>query len=77
FACAFGEQEYGKKYYEIAEKMKKALITYFYNKDEGRFARMGKRAAKGYELDMTVDASLYGLVAFGTFSPKLSMLHRQ
>ena len=74
FACAFGEQEYGKKYYEIAEKMKEALIAYFYHKDEGRFARMGKRIAKGYELDMTVDASLYGLFAFGTFSPELSMV---
>jgi GH15 family glucan-1,4-alpha-glucosidase len=74
FACAFGEMEHGNRYREIAEKMKEALIAYFYDKDEGRFARMGKRTAKGYELDMTVDASLYGLAAFGTFSPESSMV---
>ncbi len=74
FACAFGEHEYGKKYHEIADAMKAALIAYFYNKEEGRFARMGKRTTKGYELDMTVDASLFGLVAFGVFSPEMSMI---
>ena len=74
FACAFGETEHGNKYREIAEKMKEALIAYFYDKNEGRFARMGKRTANGYELDMTVDASLYGLVAFWTFSPESSMV---
>ena len=74
FACAFGEYEYGNKFNEIADKMKEALIIYFYNKDEGRFARMGKRSSNGYELDMTVDASLFGLVVFGTFSPELPII---
>lgn len=69
FACAFGEEEFGTKYYEIADKIKDALIANFYNKTEGRFARMGTRNAKGYDLDMTVDASLYGLIAFETLAP--------
>lgn len=74
FACAFGEREYGNKYYEIADKMKDALTAYFYHKDAGRFARMGTRTPKGYDLDMTVDASLFGLVAFDVFSPETSMM---
>jgi len=74
FAFAFGEDEYGNKYHEIADKMRDALITHFYDKKEKRFARMGKRNANGYELDMTVDASLYGLVVFETFSPEQSII---
>ncbi|MDQ1273275.1 MAG: hypothetical protein QG591_1905 [Planctomycetota bacterium] len=74
FSYAFGEDEYGRKYNEIAGKMKDALIAYFYDRVERRFARMGKRTAKGYELDMTVDASLSGLVAFDIFSPDESMI---
>jgi len=73
FACAFGEDETGKRYYEIADKIKDALIANFYNKAEGRFARMGTRNPNGYELDMTVDASLYGLIAFETLGPEQPM----
>lgn len=74
FARAFGEHEYGNNYYEIADKMKNALVTHFFHKEQGRFARMGKRTANGYELDMTVDASLFGLAAFDVFSPEESMI---
>ncbi len=74
FAHAFGENEYGDKYRDVADKMKEALTAYFYHKEEGRFARMGKRTPKGYELDMTVDASLFGLVAFDVFNPEVSMV---
>ncbi|GAB61317.1 MAG: glycoside hydrolase family 15 protein [Candidatus Jettenia sp.] len=74
FACAFGEQEYGRKYYDIANNMKNALITYFYQEKEERFARMGTKTLKGYELDMTADASLFGLVTLDVFSPELSII---
>jgi Glucoamylase and related glycosyl hydrolases len=73
FANAFGEHEYGSKYHEIADTMKSALTTYFYHKEEKRFARMGTRTATGYELDMTVDASLAGLVTFDVFDAEESM----
>ncbi|OQZ00760.1 MAG: glycoside hydrolase family 15 [Candidatus Brocadia sp. UTAMX2] len=73
FANAFGEHEYGSKYHEIADTMKNALTTYFYHKEEKRFARMGTRTATGYELDMTVDASLAGLVTFDVFDAEESM----
>jgi len=74
FASAFGEQEYGDKYHDTADKMKDALIAYFYHKEDGRFARMGKRTANGYELDMTVDASLAGLIAFDVFGAEDAMV---
>jgi GH15 family glucan-1,4-alpha-glucosidase len=50
--------------------MKESLLSLFFHKGEGRFARMGKKSGRGYDLDMTVDASLYGLIAFDTFSPE-------
>lgn len=74
FARAFGEHEYGDKYRDTADKMTDALIACFYHKEEGRFARMGTRTATGYELDMTVDASLFGLTAFDIFRPEVPMI---
>ncbi|BBO17769.1 glycoside hydrolase family 15 [Candidatus Brocadia pituitae] len=74
FARAFGEQECGDKYRDTADKMKDSLIAYFYHKEEGRFARMGNRTANGYDLDMTVDASLAGLVAFDVFGAADAMV---
>lgn len=74
FARAFGEQECGDKYRDTADKMKDSLTAYFYHKEEGRFARMGKRTANGYDLDMTVDASLAGLVAFDVFGAEDAMV---
>ncbi|MCC7210230.1 MAG: glycoside hydrolase family 15 protein [Candidatus Brocadia sp.] len=74
FARAFGEQECGDKYRDTADKMKDSLIAYFYHKEEGRFARMGNRTANGYDLDMTVDASLAGLVAFDIFGAADAMV---
>ena len=74
FARAFGEYKHSDKYHDTADKMKDALVAHFYHKGEGRFARMGKRTEKGYELDMTVDASLFGLTAFGVFSPEVPMI---
>ena len=42
-----------------------ALGRYLYHEGHGRFARTGSRDGEGYLLDTTVDASLFGLVAFG------------
>ena len=69
FAAAFGEQERAKKYFAVADEMRNAMIKHLYNREEKRFARMGKKNGNGYELDMTVDASLYGLFSFEVFSP--------
>jgi len=68
FACAFGETALAHKYQNTAMEMKKAMVKYLYHQDEKRFARMGTRSNSGYELDMTLDASLAGIFQFGAFS---------
>jgi GH15 family glucan-1,4-alpha-glucosidase len=68
FACAFGENDYGNKYYKTADRMKDSMVKYLYNATEKQFARMGIKNENGYELDMTLDASLYGLTIFDVFA---------
>lgn len=68
FATAFGEHERAKKYFHVADEMKNAMAKYLYSSKENRFARMGRKKESGYELDMNIDASLYGLFSFGVFS---------
>ncbi|HUU10716.1 MAG TPA: glycoside hydrolase family 15 protein [Phycisphaerae bacterium] len=65
FAAAFGESPLASRYERVAQRMREALTEHFWNEAEGRFARSGTRTPGGYELDMTVDASLCGLVLFG------------
>ena len=48
--------------------MKDAMVKYLYNKTENRFARMGTKNGCDYELDMTIDARLYGLFSFCVFA---------
>ncbi len=67
FACAFGEDDLAEKYANTADEMKQAMVKYLYHKGEKRFVRMGTRNSSGYELDMTVDASLAGIFQFGAF----------
>lgn len=68
FACAFGEDDLAEKYLNTADEMKEAMVKYLYHEGEKRFVRMGTRSGSGYELDMTVDASLAGIFQFGAFS---------
>jgi len=74
FANIFGETGCGTMYHDAADEIKDALVAFFYSKDAGRFARMGIRNTAGYNLDMTVDAGLFGLVAFDTFDPDQPMI---
>lgn len=59
FATVFGDKELAEEYREGAMKMRKAMEEHLYLKEEKRFARMIG--------DKTIDASLYGLFAFGAF----------
>ncbi|TVM03691.1 MAG: glycoside hydrolase family 15 [Candidatus Brocadia sp. WS118] len=68
FANAFGECDRAIKYFRVAGEMKNAMVKYLYNREENRFARMGRKKGAVYELDMNVDASLYGLFSFEVFS---------
>lgn len=65
FCQAFGEIELQKRYEEVANEIQEAMTTHLWNEKEERFCRMANRTDDGFDLDMTVDAAMYGLFAFG------------
>lgn len=70
FAAEFGDVELAKDYAEGAAKIQSAIVKYLYLPNEKRFARMVEFGLDGkIHHDSTIDASLYGLFAFGVFSP--------
>jgi len=69
FAAAFGEQHLHTRYEEVAERMRDGLLEHLWDEKAGRFARSASPAGDGYEHDVTVDASLAGLVLFGVLDP--------
>ncbi|MCA1850174.1 MAG: glycoside hydrolase family 15 protein, partial [Acidobacteria bacterium] len=71
FAALFGETERAFRYREAATQVKNAMRAHLYRADLGRFVRMiapGK-ADEGFEMDETIDASLFGIFYFGAFAP--------
>lgn len=68
-ADAFGESEAAVRYRAGAERMLDGLNTVLWNETEQRYARMAAPGPHGYTLDMTLDASLYGLVMFDALPP--------
>lgn len=70
FAEMFGEKSLAEEYREGAKKMRSAMEKYLYLPKEKRFARMINFQKDGsIEVDSTIDASLYGLFAFGVYAP--------
>ena len=69
FAEAFGETEHAARYRQGAKEMKQALVRYFYHSQKKCLASRGTRTGNGYELDETLDSSLYGLVLLEAFAP--------
>jgi len=69
FANAYGESHLHSRYDRIADRMREALVQRLWNEAQGRFARSLVPGPSGPELDMTVDASLCGLVLFGAIDP--------
>ncbi len=68
FAEAFGETSLAGEYREGANQIRDAMDTYLYLDDKKRFARMINFNKTGdIEIDDTVDASLYGIFAFGAY----------
>jgi len=65
FSAAFGEIEQQESYLVAADEIRDGMLTHMWNKDQNRFCRMATRTDTGYDLDMTVDASMYSLFAFG------------
>jgi GH15 family glucan-1,4-alpha-glucosidase len=70
FAGLFGEQELAAKYEETALEVTNGMRTYLYRPELGRFARsITPGNGGGFEIDETVDASLFGIFYFGAFTP--------
>jgi glucoamylase len=68
FAEAFGELERAMRYWGAAGAIKVAMETYLFSRQRGRFVRMlmDNPYGRRHE-DPSIDASLYGLFAFGAF----------
>lgn len=70
FAAEFGDAELSVDYAEGAAKIQSAMVKYLYLPNEKRFARMVEFGQDGkIHHDFTIDASLYGIFAFGAFPP--------
>ncbi len=66
----FNHTEKAKTYRQAAEQVKAAIDRHLYSEEHGRFLRMvTPKKEGGYEIDATIDASLYGMFAFGVYPP--------
>lgn len=65
FAEAFGEGGRSGIYRQAAQEVRQAMLAHMWSEKDGRFSRTAIRTAGGYTLDTTVDASLFGVFAFG------------
>ncbi|HLJ61955.1 MAG TPA: glycoside hydrolase family 15 protein [bacterium] len=68
-AAAFGEADYAARYRAAADGVRSGVLTHLWSAEANRFARMLTPNTTGATLDLTIDASLYGLFAFGMLDP--------
>src|SRR5262249_10929107 len=68
-ATEFGESERAARYEAGADRMVAGLRAVLWDEQDPRFARMTAPGPSGYTLDMTMDASLFGLVLLGALPP--------
>jgi GH15 family glucan-1,4-alpha-glucosidase len=64
-ATEFGETERSGRYLAAAERMLEGARAVLWSEEEQRFARMATPGSSGYTLDMTADASIFGLALLG------------
>lgn len=70
FAADMGAQDHAAQFLEGAERMRGAMMRHLWVEDQQRFARMATPLEDGtYRLDLTVDASNFGIFAFGALAP--------
>ena len=67
-ATEFGETERSGRYLAAAERMLEGARAVLWNEEKQRFARMATPGPSGYTLDMTADASIFGLVLLGALA---------
>ncbi|GAA3407569.1 glycoside hydrolase family 15 protein [Paenibacillus hodogayensis] len=65
FADLFGDYERSDHYRLVAEQMKRGLLAHLWDEQTGRFARGLVQREHGWEKDMTLESSLFGLFEFG------------
>ncbi len=76
-ADAFGEAERAARYRAAADEIRAGVLRHMWSAEAGRFGRMLAPGAAGESrLDLTIDASLYGLFAFGMLAPDDPMVIR-
>jgi GH15 family glucan-1,4-alpha-glucosidase len=68
-ARAFGEAERAGRYEAGADRMLQAMRATMWSEGDGRFVRMVTPGPSGYQLDRTIDASVFGVVEFGVLPP--------
>ena len=70
FAQAFGESDLAARYRQAADEVRSGTEAHLWSPDLARFVRMiNQGEAGGWEVDSTIDASLFGLWYFGMFPP--------
>jgi glucoamylase len=69
FAALFGEPELAESYGQAAREIREGMRAHLYRTELGRFARsISPAAGGGFEIDATIDASLFGIFYFGAFA---------
>jgi GH15 family glucan-1,4-alpha-glucosidase len=70
FADLFLDIEASQKYSIAANEIKSAMTKYLYSEELGRFVRMiVPREDGGFDVDPTIDASMYGVFKFEVYEP--------
>jgi oligosaccharide amylase len=70
FATLFGEPETAARYEQAAREVRDGMRRFLYRPELGRFARSIMPVEGGsFEVDETIDASLFGIFYFGAFAP--------
>lgn len=65
FAQAIGEMQLARRYQQASQEVKEAMLKHMWSEEHGRFCRMATKEGDGYKLDMTIDAAMYAIFAFG------------
>lgn len=68
-AQAFGETDHAVRYRQAADEIRTGVLRYLWSEEVGRFGRMlAPDGPGGAGLDLTLDASLLSVCAFGMFN---------
>jgi glucoamylase len=71
FSTFFGDTRRTKIYRKAAEEVKTAMDRHLYSRDHKRFLRtIVPRNDSSFDIDLTIDASIYAPFYFGVFGPR-------